>query len=73
LPMAIGEMAERVAARCREVLGFLPPIHFGPAAAVPAGPLIYDSSKLQRTGFTPSRDLNQEIDATLLFCREMFA
>jgi UDP-glucose 4-epimerase len=67
------EVAERLAERSERVLGFAPPI------SRPAPPederteiLDYRIDKLLASGFTPTGDLDQELDDTLRFCRAAF-
>lgn len=73
LPLQIIELVERVAERCSTVLGFMPEV-LRPASAPgeAAPPLDYRIDRLRKSGFELAGDLNQEIDATLLLCREAF-
>jgi len=67
------ELAERIAHRCGEVLGYVPGIVKPQAAADEIDePLLYKIDKLRATGFDLSGDLDGEIDATLRFCRSYF-
>lgn len=67
------EMVQRIVNRCSAVLGFTPEI------VLPEKPqeedvseFEYSVKKLKKTGFKPRGDINKEIDATLLFCRNQF-
>lgn len=72
-PASVFELAEIIAARCKEVLGFTPPIQRQKAGE---GEVIkkldYRSDKLKATGFTLLSNFNEEIDATLRFCKINF-
>lgn len=66
-------LAQRIADRATRFLGFTPPVHRpepGPAESFP--PLEYRVDKLKSTGFTLRRNIDEEIDATLHFCKEVF-
>lgn len=63
------EMAQRIAGRCREVLGFEPEIRRpAPSPGEAPVPLLYDTSRLRSTGFSPLSEMDAEIDATLRLC-----
>lgn len=71
--LRIIDVAQRVAHRASRCLGFTPPIQRpepGPAESFP--PLDYKVDKLKSTGFTLCRNIDEEIDATLHFCKEVF-
>jgi UDP-glucose 4-epimerase len=70
---SILEAAQRVAARCRTVLGYEVPVE-RPAAApeVAAVPLVFSSAKLKATGFSLAVHPDSEIDATLRACAAWF-
>ena len=65
------DMAERIAARCEQVLGYRPQIH---RPAPPEGEsfpgIDYRIDKLKSTGVTLQKNLDAEIDATLRLCAE---
>lgn len=66
--LSIWDMAQRVAARCEHQLGFLPLIlrpEKDPQDVILETDLVYDSSKLQRTGLQLKRRMDQAIDETL--------
>lgn len=73
-PMRVLDFAHLVAARCREVLGFDPPITRPLIADErPAAPAInYRLDKLIATGYTPTRRYEQEVDDLLRFCAGHF-
>ena len=65
-------LAQRIANRASRFLGFTPPIQrpeSGPAESFQ--PLEYKVDKLKSTGFTLRRNIDEEIDATLRFCKEV--
>jgi UDP-glucose 4-epimerase len=70
---SILEMAQRVAARCRTVLGYEVPVE-RPAAApeAAAAPLVFSTAKLKATGFSLAEHPDTEIDATLRACAAWF-
>jgi len=71
--LSMFELATIVAQRCKAVLGFLPPIERpAPAPGETAPDLLYDIDKLKATGFSPAGGVADEIDATLLLCRDAF-
>lgn len=67
------DMVELIQHRCSEVLGFEPGVH---SPEVSSGEsdfvLEYRIDKLLSTGFSLERNIDEEIDATLLFCQRMF-
>jgi UDP-glucose 4-epimerase len=67
------DMVELIRSRCTEVLGFTPDI-IRPESAEEIMPLDlnYRTNGLIASGFKSSMNVNAEIDATLLFCREAF-
>lgn len=68
------EVAGLIAERCRNVLGFAPPIRRAtPPGKDTGGDLHYRNDKLLATGFRLRGDEGAEIDATLNLCREAFA
>jgi UDP-glucose 4-epimerase len=72
-PLQIIGMAERIAHRASKFLGFTPPIQRPePGPGENLHPLEYRVDKFKSTGFTLSRNIDEEIDATLHFCVEMF-
>ncbi|MDD2932296.1 MAG: SDR family oxidoreductase [Methylotenera sp.] len=67
------DMVELIQSRCSVVLGFTPDIIFPePAKGVVQLDLDYRTNKLIASGFKLSGNVEAEIDATLLFCRETF-
>jgi UDP-glucose 4-epimerase len=71
--LRIIDVAQRIASRASRFLGFTPPIQRpepGPTESFP--PLEYRVDKLKSTGFTLCRNIDEEIDATLQFCKEVF-
>ena len=71
--ISIMEMAEIIAGRCAEVLGYTPPIvRPKPRSNEVAEKIDYRIDKLKSTGFSILANLNEEIDATLKFCGQHF-
>jgi len=71
--MTIRALARLIGERCETVLGFSPALHIPPARDGPREePLVYSIEKLKATGFRLEGSLEDEIDATLAFCREHF-
>ena len=71
--LSIIDLAERIVVRCKEVLGFVPEISRPvPSSAEISPPIDYRIDKLKATGFVLRGDMNEEIDATLRFCRSVF-
>jgi UDP-glucose 4-epimerase len=67
------DLAHRIANRASGFLGFTPPIHRPePGPTESFQPLEYRVGKLKSTGFTLNRNIDEEIDATLLFCKKVF-
>lgn len=67
------DMVKLIQSRCSVVLGFTPDIIFPePAKGVVQLDLDYRTNKLIASGFKLSGNVEAEIDATLLFCRETF-
>lgn len=67
------DVAERVAGRCQDVLGFLPEIRRPqPGGSDVCAALEFNIDKLMATGFSLSGNMDQEIDSTLLFCQQVF-
>ena len=70
---SMADLAERIAARCQSVLGFTPAIRRPVAAPEEkALALDYRIDKLKQTGFELRGDMDAEIDATLMLCRDAF-
>jgi len=66
-------LAQRIANRASRFLGFTPPIHRPePGPAETFQPLEYKVDKFKSTGFSLSQNIDEEIDATLRFCKEVF-
>lgn len=71
--LRIIDLAQRIANRASKILGFTPSIHRPePGPAETFQPLEYKIDKFKATGFTLSRNIDEEIDATLHFCKEVF-
>lgn len=71
--LSVWQMTQRIAMRCQAVLGFTPEIiRLGPASDEKNQDLNYRIDKLKKTGFNQMGDMDAEIDATLLFCRDAF-
>lgn len=70
---SVYSMAKLVASRCHTVLGFTPLIErVEPNAQDDEQILSYSIAKLQSTGFVVQDGIENEIDATLLFCSRFF-
>jgi UDP-glucose 4-epimerase len=71
--LQIINLAQRIANRASRCLGFTPLIQRPkPGPTETFQPLEYRVDKLKSTGFTLSRNIDEEIDATLHFCKEVF-
>lgn len=71
--IAIMKMAEIIAARCGEVLGYTPSIvRPEPHNKDVSGKIEYRIDKLKSTGFSLVNNFNEEIDATLKLCERYF-
>lgn len=72
-PTTAFELAQIIAGRCEEVLGYFPSIERPQAQE---GRIMqrldYRSDKLRATGFSLLSNFHEEIDATLRFCEEHF-
>jgi len=67
------DLANRIATRCGEVLGYIPPILLPQASSGENDlPLTYRIDKLLATGFIPRDNFDDEIDATLHLCMAAF-
>ena len=67
------EIAERIAARCQVVLGYTPEVcRPQPLPDEVCAELDFSIEKLKSTGFSLSGNMDEEIDATLLLCKEAF-
>ncbi len=72
--LSIWEMTQRIAARCKAVLGFTPEmIRPEPALGEQARSLRYNCEKLQGTGFRLKGVVEQELDNTLLLCSQTWS
>lgn len=70
---SVYDMALLVAKRCKAILGFIPPIQrIEPQVTDVANPLNFSIAKLISTGFLMDSQIEDEIDATILFCLENF-
>jgi UDP-glucose 4-epimerase len=71
--LSIFEMTQLVAARCQVVLGFLPAIErIEPNPSDKSSGLDYSIAKLKSTGFHLQGQFEEEIDSTLLLCKQAF-
>lgn len=71
--LSMFELAEVVARRCEQVLGFRAPVERpAPAPGETAPDLRYAIDKLKATGFAPTGSVEDEIDATLRLCQQAF-
>ena len=71
--LKIIEIAERIAARCQAVLGCTPEVcRPQPLPDEVCADLDFSIEKLKSTGFSLSGNMDEEIDATLLLCKEAF-
>ena len=71
--LRIIDMAELIAKRCYEVLGFKPEIiRPEPLPHESSTMLEYSIEKLKSTGFVLNKNMNAEVDATLQFCQNEF-
>ena len=71
-PISIWDMAQRISQRCQITLGYLPDIERpAPRSDEQIDNLSYNSTKLQKTGFTLKGNLDEEIDRTLLICKQL--
>ena len=71
--LRIIDMVELISKRCHKVLGFKPEI-IRPVLLPDEPPPVLDYciEKLKSTGFVLNKNMNAEIDATLLFCQDEF-
>jgi len=70
---SIWEMANRIADRCEQILGFKPPITRPPKPLHEIHDrLDYRSDKIRETGFIPQLKFDDEIDGLLKFCAREF-
>lgn len=71
--ISIWELVQRIAHRCKIVLGFDPEIiRPEPAAGETTQDLFFDMSKFKKTGFVLHGDIDKEIDNTLLMSVRFF-
>ena len=69
--LLVWDMVQRISRRCESTLGYLPGIERPePSPDEQADFLNYCSDKLQKTGFAPRGNLDEEIDRTLLVCAQ---
>ena len=72
--LSILELAELVASRCEQCLGYRPEIvRPAPRPGETAGDFQFSCERLGSTGFQAEGSLVREIDAMLEFCRAQFA
>jgi UDP-glucose 4-epimerase len=71
--VSILDIAQRIALRCKAVLGFEPELlRPAPQAGELAMPLDYRIDKLKQTGFSLTSNIDEEIDGTLKICHQAF-
>ena len=71
--MRIIDMVELIAERCYKILGFKPEIIRPESLPHDYSAMLeYSIEKLKSTGFVLNKNMNAEIDATLLFCQNEF-
>jgi len=71
--ISVFELTKIISSRCKEVLGFTPPIERPlPQKDEVPEKLDYRIDKLKATGFFLLSNFNEEIDATLKFCKKYF-
>lgn len=71
--LRIIDLAERIAARCKSVLRFTPPIIRSESHSMEVSEdLDFRIDKLKKTGFSLESNFDQEIDATLRLCQGAF-
>lgn len=71
--LSIWQMTQRIAERCQVVFGYTPEvIRPEPGEDEASEKVIYDIEKLKRSGFTLAGDVDDEIDAMLVFCGDSF-
>lgn len=71
--MSVWQMAQLIASRCKEVLGFTPGISRPqPKASEESLKIQYDMSKIKNTGFFLTGTIEEELDNMLIFCRDSF-
>jgi UDP-glucose 4-epimerase len=68
------EMASLIVERCTHVLGFTPTLTLGPPPEKPMqlDPLVFDCTKIQKTGFSAATPASIEIDGLLAMCKKVF-
>lgn len=72
-PLRIIDLVEIISSRCESVLGFRPKI-IKPEHNGDESPLLeYQIKKLKKTGFCLSGSIEDEIDNTLILCRNVFS
>jgi len=72
--MSINDIAKLIADRCRQVLGFMPVIDVPKRKGDDISmPLEYSIDKIQSTGFKLKRNMVEEIDSELEFCKNKFS
>ena len=72
--IAIISLAKLIQERCTITLGFTPPImRPEPTIVQECAPLVYSIEKLKGTGFRLSGNIVEEIDNTLIFCKNHFS
>lgn len=70
---SVWETTQLIAARCQAVLGFTPAIErVSPLPGDKSLPLEYIVTKLQATGFSLRARFEDEVDATLSLCQDVF-
>jgi UDP-glucose 4-epimerase len=72
--LRIVDLAEIIASRCSEVLGYTPPFYLrGPIRNGQRGQALdFRINQLKKTGFMLEKPIHAEIDATLRYCLRLF-
>src|SRR3989338_2624846 len=71
--MQIKEIAELIQKRCKTLFGYKPPLCVGAqSSADQTDKLAYNINNLKSTGFELTRQIDDAIDETLLFCDQKF-
>ncbi len=65
-------LAKKVAERALLISGRYPKIECGDLSQSESKALYFSNERLQCAGFTPSRDITNEIDTLLTFCFQNF-
>ncbi len=73
MSLSVWHMTQRIASRCRKVLGFIPEvIRQDPEPADEVQEIVYLIEKLKKTGCPVTGLIDKEIDEMLIFCHDAF-